>query len=96
MISQAKTGLSALALKRQLGASYPTSWMIYHTLMHSMQQRDDHYLMGGLVQIDDAYLGGELSAGKAGRGSENKVTFVAAVEFNEKKRPIRMRMSRVS
>ena len=96
MISQAKTGLSALALKRQLGVSYPTSWMIHHKLMHAMQQRDDHYLLGGLVQIDDAYLGGELSGGKAGRGSENKVPFVAAVEFNDKKRPIRMRMSRVS
>jgi hypothetical protein len=39
---------------------------------------------------------GELSGGKAGRGSENKVPFVAAVEFNEKRRPIRMRISRVS
>ena len=96
MISQAKTGLSALALNHQLGASYPTFLMIYRKLMHSMQQRDDHYLMGGLVQIDDAYLGGELSAGKAGRGSENKVPFVAAVESNDKKRPIRMRMCRVS
>jgi hypothetical protein len=64
--------------------------------MHAMQQRDDHYLLSGLVQIDDAYLGGELSGGMAGRGSENKVPFVAAVEFNEKRRPIRMRMSRVS
>jgi hypothetical protein len=83
VISQAKTGLSALALKRQLGVSYPTSWMIHHKLMHAMQRRDDHYLLGGLVQIDDAYLGGELSGGKAGRGSENKVPFVAAVEFND-------------
>ena len=36
MISQAKTGLSALALKRQLVISYPTSWMIHHKLMHAM------------------------------------------------------------
>jgi len=50
--------------------------------MHAMQQRDDHYLLVGLLQIDDAYLGGELSGGTAGRGSENKVPFVAAVEFN--------------
>jgi hypothetical protein len=84
MISQAKTGLSALALKRQIGISYLTSWMIHHELMHAMRQRDDHYLLGGLVQIDDAYLGGELSWGEAGRGSENMVHFVAAEEFNEK------------
>ncbi len=55
MISQAKTFLSALALKRQLGVSHPTSWMIHYKLMHAMQQRDDHYLLCGLVQSDDAY-----------------------------------------
>lgn len=63
--------------------------MIHHELMHAMQQRDNHYLLGGFVQIDAACLGGELSGGKAGRGSENKVPFVAAVESNEKRRPIR-------
>ena len=96
MISQVKTGLSALALKRQLGVSYPTSWMIHHKNMHAMQRRDGHYLLGGIVQIDDAYLGGELSVGKARRGSQSKVRFVAAVEINENRRPIRMRISRVS
>jgi len=33
LVSQAKTGLSALALKRQLGVSYPTAWLIQQKLM---------------------------------------------------------------
>ncbi len=32
------------------------------------------------MEIDDAYLGGERTGGKVGRGSENKVPFVAAVQ----------------
>ena len=48
------------------------------------------------MQIDSLYLDSELSGGKAGRGSEIKVPFVAVLEFNEKQRPIRMRTSRES
>jgi hypothetical protein len=33
LISQAKTGLSALALERPLRVSYPTAWLIHHKLM---------------------------------------------------------------
>ena len=83
LISQAKTGLSALALKRQLGVSYPTAWLVHHKIMCAMAEREDAHQLTNVVQMDDAYLGGELSGGTAGRGSENKVPFVAAVSINE-------------
>ena len=73
LISQAKTGLSALALKRYLGVSYPTAWLVHHKLMQAMVEREAGYVLSGKVAVDDAYLGGELSGGTAGRGSENKV-----------------------
>jgi hypothetical protein len=38
--------------------------------------------------VDDAYLGGELPGGKAGRGSENKVPFIAAVQINKQGHPL--------
>jgi hypothetical protein len=95
-ISQAKNGISAMELGRHLGVSYPTSWKIRHKIMRAMQERDSQYLLQGTVQIDDAYFGGERSGGKAGRGSENKVPFVAAVEMIENSRPVRIKMSRVS
>lgn len=42
--------------------------------------------------VDDAYLGGERVGGKAGRGSENKVPFVAAVSLNAKGGPLYTKM----
>ena len=95
LISQAKTGLSSLALKRQLGVSYPTAWLIQHKLMQAMTEREARYTLSGKVQVDDAYLGGERSGGKVGRGSENKVAFVAAVCLTEEGHPLRVKLSPV-
>jgi hypothetical protein len=96
LLSQAKTGLSALALMRQLGVSYPTAWRIHHKLMTAMTEREDRYVLHGSVQIDDAYLGGKRSGGKVGRGSENKVPFVAAVSLTEDAHPLRVKLTPVA
>ncbi len=50
--------------------------------MQAMTERDAPYPLCGEVLVDDAYLGGERVGGKVGRGSENKVAFVAAVSLN--------------
>jgi len=80
LLSQAKNNVAALELMRQLGVSYPTAWLIKHKLMESMRLREQDRQLHGRVEIDDAYLGGERSGGKPGRGSENKVPFVLAVQ----------------
>ena len=96
LISQAKTGLSSLALKRQLGVSYPTAWLLQHKINRAMGQQERTHRLSGEVQIDDAYLGGERTGGKSGRGSENKVPFVAAVSLNEAGHPMYAKLSVVS
>ena len=96
LISQAKTSLSALALMRYLGVSYPTAWLIQHKLMETMSERETNYTLSGSIQVDDAYLGGELTGGKAGRGSENKVPFVAALSLDEEGHPLRIKLTPVS
>ena len=85
LISQAKTGLSALALKRLLGVSDPTAWLIHHELVQAMVEREERYL-----------LGGELSGGTAGRGSENKVPFLAAVSVDANGHPRHAKLTPVS
>ena len=77
LLTQAKNNVSALELKRHLGVSYPTAWLVKHKLMEVMRLREDSRQLTGRVEIDDAYLGGEHSGGKTGRGSQNKVPFIA-------------------
>ena len=84
LVREAKTGLSALALKRHWGVSYPTAWLLHPKRMQAMSEREALYTLRGTGQVDDAYLGGERTGGKAGRGSENKIPFVAAVSMDHK------------
>lgn len=95
LISQDKTGLSALALMRHLGTSYRTAWLIQHKLMRTMAVRDSEQPLTGLIEVDDAYLGGERP-GVGGRGSPNKVPFVAAVSTNDEGHPMRVKLSQVA
>ena len=88
LITQAKNNISSLELKRHLGVSYPTAWLMKHKIMEVMLQREDSRQLTGRVEIDDAYLGGEHHGGKPGRGSPNKVPFVAAVQTTESGAPV--------
>jgi transposase-like protein len=93
LLTQNKNGMSALSLKRHLGVSYNTAWLIKHKLMQAMKERDDQQLLDGVVQLDDAYWGGERRGQKVGRGSPGKTPFVAGVACTEEGHPIRMRMT---
>lgn len=68
---------------------------MHHKLMQAMATREERYVLEGKVQVDEAYLGGERVGGKVGRGSENKVAFVAAVSLTEDDRPLRVRLTAV-
>ena len=53
-----------------------------------MRVREAGRQLDGRVEIDDAYLGGERSGGKVGRGSENKIPIIAAVQTTADGQPI--------
>ena len=80
LLTQSKNNVAALELMRHLGVCYKTAWLIKHKLMEVMRQREESRILDGRVEVDDAYLGGELPGGKTGRGSQNKVPFIAAVQ----------------
>lgn len=88
LLTQTKNNVSALELRRQLGVSYGSAWLIKHKIMEAMRLRECTRELTGRVEIDDAYLGGERPGGKPGRGSENKVPIVAAVTASPNGKPI--------
>ncbi len=73
LITQSKSNISALSLKRYIGVSYPTAWLIKHKLMQTMVEREDNRQLSGHVVADDAYLGGVTSGGKRGHGKPWKI-----------------------
>ena len=88
LLTQSKNNVSALELMRHLGVCYKTAWLLKHKVMEVMRVREESRQLTGRVEIDDAYLGGELVGGTSGRGSENKVPFVAAVQTTESGQPV--------
>ena len=92
-LTQSKNGVSALALMRYVGVSYPTARLLRHKLMQVMFEREQATLLAGRIEIDDAFLGGE-QPGRQGRGG-NKVPFLAAVETDLRGRPQIVRFDRV-
>lgn len=95
LLTQSKTGMSAMALSRHLGVSYNTAWLVKQKLMQTMRERDDSIPLTGPVQVDDAFWGGQRRGGKRGRGAAGKTPFVAAVACNSDGRPLAMRMTPV-
>ena len=95
LLTQAKNNVSALELKRHLGVRYKAAWLMKHKLLQVMFVREDTRRLDGRVEVDDAYLGGRLPGGKSGRGCENKVSFIAAVQTTDDGHPLLVCMQKL-
>lgn len=83
LIVYAKSGISALALKREIGVSYNTAWSMKHKIQQVMKEREDDKHLSGIIQLDDAYYGGQRHGTGRGRGTSEKTPFVAAVSTHD-------------
>jgi len=60
IISDAKKGVSALQLHRNLGISYPASWVMYHKIRNLMEiENTEIEDLEGVVEMDETYVGGK-------------------------------------
>jgi hypothetical protein len=66
VICQDKTGISALAPRRDLGLNYSIAWLVHHKINNAMARLQAVIQLIDAVQLDDASLGGERYGGKEG------------------------------
>jgi ribosomal protein L37AE/L43A/transposase-like protein len=88
LLTQSKNNVAALELMRLLSVCYRSAWLMKHKILQAMRLAEADRKLDGRIEIDDAYLGGEFSGGKTGRGTDNKVPFVAAVQTTEDGHPL--------
>lgn len=96
LIGQAKTSISSLQLSQQLGVAHNTAWMPHRKILLALSERYHRYVLHGKVQMEYACFSGYRPGGKAGRGSDNKVAFVAAISLNAAVHPIHSKLFQVT
>ena len=89
LILNAKKGLSALQLSRDLQVNKNTAWRIAMQIRKAMTQAEHRHLLTGIVEMDETYVGGKPRKGKKyddpddkpkpGRGTK-KAPVIGAVE----------------
>jgi len=92
-ITTQKNGASAKGLQQVLGLKkYETAWTWLHKIRKAMVFPNRSKLKG-TVEVDETYIGSEENEGKRGRGTENKILVVIAVELDDEEKLGRVRMN---
>ncbi len=88
LILNARKGLSALQLSRDLKVNKNTAWRIAMQIRKAMTQAEQRNLLTGIIEMDETYIGGKPRRGnnhdddepnKRGRGTK-KAPVIGAVE----------------
>ena len=68
LMLNAKKGLSALQLSRDLKVNKNTAWRISMQIRKAMKQTGQRSLLTGIVEMDETYIGGRPRKGTRGNG----------------------------
>lgn len=88
VFSNAKSGISAKEMERQLGVTYKCAWRILKLIRKALPQGNN--FLNGIVEMDTAYFGGKGNGGKDNMNHRavmaNKSVIMGAVERGGKVR----------
>lgn len=71
IFSNAKSGISAKEMERQLGVTYKTAWRILKLIRSALKQKT--HLLEGDVEMDETYFGGRFRSGKENRRQKEAI-----------------------
>lgn len=92
LLTNEKSGVSAMSVARGIGVNYETAWSMLHKLRHTFNQSGRDQL-STLVEIDETYAGGlSQGFGHRGRSTANKAIVIIACEVRTGGRIGRVRM----
>jgi len=83
LICNAKKGISAKQIERDLSVTYKTAWYLMHRIRRAMKEPRFIRQFKGIVEADETYLGGK-HPGKRGRGAAGKSIVFGMRERNGK------------
>jgi len=96
LVLNAKKGINALQLQREIGVTYKTAWRMLKQIRKAMEDKTHEGFYETIVEIDETYVGGksrkknkhddDLKGGglKRGRGTK-KTPIIAIVDREERK-----------
>ncbi|MBM4069925.1 MAG: IS1595 family transposase [Planctomycetes bacterium] len=86
LIANARKGVSACQLSRDLHLTYKSAWYLGHRIRRAMRETAWLEKFTGVVELDETYVGGKARGGKRGRGAANKEIVFGARERGGKVR----------
>ena len=72
LVLNAKKGLSARQLGRELNVNKDTAWRMAMKIRQAMSERVQRELLTGIVEADETYIGGKPRKGNTPKGGKNK------------------------
>lgn len=72
LILNAKKGLSALQLSRNIEVNKNTAWRITMQIRRAMRQQAGRDLLTGIIEMDETYIGGKPRKGSGGGGASKR------------------------
>lgn len=77
IFSNAKSGISAKELERQLGVTYKCAWRMLSKIREALAQDKDK--LDGTVEMDIAYMGGRFRSGKENKRQKEAIASKSVV-----------------